>query len=372
MASKAALQISIEGDSSDAVASFDAVTSSARGMGDTVDRASKQADDGASRLDGAADAADNMASRSSQAAGGLGDLGGALSQMGGPLGAVGTGMETLAPSIMGVTGAADLMNLAMSSNIVTNTKARAASIKTAVATKAQAVATRTMAIAQRVLNAAMRANPIGILITALLLAAAGVLLLWKRSETFRTVVRAVMSAAKTAVTGLINTVQSLVGWFRDKLGPVISRIREVASNVASGAVGSFKRIIEVVGNVIGKVGDAAAKVRDGFGATVTATKTTVVDAFNAMISPIKTMIEWVKDLIDWISKIKIPNVPGFGRAAVPAGGSFAADPGYGAGTQVTIELPLLSALDDRAIGQLLAALTEYYRRRGQAVQIVSA
>lgn len=318
MPSKAALQISIEGDASDAVQAFDSVTSSARGMGDTVERASKQADDSASRLDSTADAADNVASRSSQAAGGLGDLGGALAGMGGPLGAVGTGMETLAPSIMGVTGAADLLNLATSSTIVQTTRARIAAVGHRAATIGQAVATRAAAVAQRLLNLAMRANPVGLLITGILLAVAAVTLLYRRSETFRKIVQVVFGLAKAYVTTYIAVISALVGWFADRLGPAVSKIAGVARTAASGAVDAFQRVVSKVGDIVTKVGDLIGKVRDTLGPAVSATKTVVVNAFDAMLTPVKTLVTWVKDLIDWISKIDIPNIPGFGRL-VPGG-----------------------------------------------------
>lgn len=58
-------------------------------------------------------------------------------------------------------------------------------IRQTAATVIQSAATKTVAAAQKVLNVVMRANPIGLVITAALLLAAGFMLLYRKSDTFR-------------------------------------------------------------------------------------------------------------------------------------------------------------------------------------------
>src|SRR5699024_6785366 len=75
-------------------------------------------------------------------------------------------------------------------------------IQTAVVTAAQrarAAATYVVAGAQRALNLAMRMNPIGMIITALVALGAGLVLLYNKSETFRNIVQSVWQAIQTAV-----------------------------------------------------------------------------------------------------------------------------------------------------------------------------
>ncbi len=67
---------------------------------------------------------------------------------------------------------------------------------------AGAVATRAMAAGQWLLNAAMRANPIGIIITLLVALGAGLVIAYKKSATFRSVVQGAMRGAMTAVRAL--------------------------------------------------------------------------------------------------------------------------------------------------------------------------
>lgn len=342
MAGKPAeLSVRITGDADDAVSAFDRVTGGARDMGDTVDRASKQVDDGASRMDRAADSADNMASRSSQAAGGLGDLGGALGALPGPLGAMGRGMEAAAPAIMGVTGASDLMNLAMTSSIVTTTRARLAAARHAVATRAQAVATRVMTVAQRALNLAMRANPVGLIITGVLLLAGLFIVLYRRSETFRGIIQSAGAVGRAAFDRVKGAVSTVIDW---------------------------------VGRAVGRVQDFIGKLRDGLGGAASAVKGVVVDAFNAMMKPINAIIDAVQDLIGWIKKIDIPDLPDltpWNRSVAGRGPTVLAG-SSGGGDTVEIHLPLLSALDDRAIDQLVRAISDFYRRRGLRIELVPA
>ena len=61
-------------------------------------------------------------------------------------------------------------------------------------------------IAQKLLNIAQKANPIGLIITAVALLAAGIVKLWKSSETFRNIVISVGKAGLTAFASIIPMV----------------------------------------------------------------------------------------------------------------------------------------------------------------------
>lgn len=296
------LAIRMTADASDAAAAFDEVGAAAIDMSNDVERASDQADAATRSL---ADGVDGLGSSSSQAAGGLGDLGGALSLMPGPLGAVGSGMESLSPAIMGVTGASDLAKLAMESSIVTNTKARVSAVAHAVATRAQAAASKVAAAGQWALNAAMSANPIGIVIAAVLILVGLFVLAYKRSETFRAVVDTAMSAARTAIGWVVDKVQALVDKVADKAAPIFETLSSAA---------------ETAGEL------AAAGI-------------------DLMLTPINAVVDAVQTLVDWLGKIDVPDlsdIPFVGRGssgsvlsrAVP-GGSVSADGGV---TLVALEV----------------------------------
>lgn len=69
---------------------------------------------------------------------------------------------------------------------------------------ASIASTNGLAASMLVLNAAMRANPIGVIITGLTLLAAGFVIAWKNSETFRKVIVEVAKAALTAIGFMIR------------------------------------------------------------------------------------------------------------------------------------------------------------------------
>lgn len=263
------VELVVEGsfDAAELAAGFDDIGDAAGRMADDVDQASRTADGAADRMSTIGDAADGMGSSASQAAGGLGDLGGALSAMPGPLGAVGTGMETFAPLVMGVTGATDLMTLAMNSNIVTTVRQTAANAANAVKTTVMGAASKAAAVGQWALNAALNANPIGLVVIAVAALVGGLILAYRHSETFRQIVDKAMSVAHDAVDKVVDVVQA-----------VVDKVKGPASDVwedMSKAIGVAKDLI--------------------------------VGYFNLMITPIQTVVDLVKSVIDWLGKIKIPS-----------------------------------------------------------------
>lgn len=299
-------------------------------MATDVDDATRKADSASSRMDSVADSADNMASRSSQAAGGMGDLGGALALMPGPLGAVGAGMEAVSPAIMGVTGAADLMNLAMSSSIVVQTKAKAAAIAHAVASRTVAAATRVWAAAQWVLNRAFLGNPILLALTAI---AVVFVVLYKRSERFRSVVRAVMEAARKAIGWVLDQVERLVKWFRDDAPAAAARMRDrvvaVAVAIREKLGDAWSKVQEKVRAVVDWIREKVLGIRERVELVAGKVKGFLVDAFDAALKPVNAILDAVKRIVDWVGKIDFPDlpsfdIPGVGRRAVTGGGGTTA------------------------------------------------
>ena len=71
-----------------------------------------------------------------------------------------------------------------------------------------------LAVAQRVLNAAMRANPIGLIITAITLLVGGLVLAYNKFEGFRNLVDMVWAGIKVAATAVAD-------WFMTYVWPTI-------------------------------------------------------------------------------------------------------------------------------------------------------
>lgn len=119
---------------------------------------------------------------------------------------------------------------------------KAAMVVTAVTTEVLAVAqvllkgqqlasiasTNGLAASMLALNAAMRANPVGLIVTGIMLAVGAMVLLWKHSETFR---KAVITVAKVA----LNAFASIV--------PMVGQVYEVIMKVVTGPLRALLSVL---------------------------------------------------------------------------------------------------------------------------------
>lgn len=88
-----------------------------------------------------------------------------------------------------------------------------------------------MTMAQLGLNFALAANPVGIVVIALAALAAGLFILWKRSDTFREKVTAVWEVLKQAPSGIWDAVKSglvsTLNWIIDRVNSFIGVINKI-------------------------------------------------------------------------------------------------------------------------------------------------
>lgn len=317
------LAIKMTADASDAVNAAEDAGRAYADMATEVDQAASKADAAGAQMGSVADSADELGSSTAQAAGGLGDLGGALSAVPGPLGGVGAGMEALAPLVMGVTGATDLLNVALNSKIVTTVKDKAATAAHAVTTTASTVATKAAAAGQWLLNAALSANPIGLVVVAVAALVAGLILAYNKSETFRNIVDKAMGAVKTSVGAVVDLIEAIASG--------VQKAIDKAPNMA----GPFQTAGQLIGGYI-----------------------------DLMLTPLNAVIDGIQWIIDNVGRIHLPNNP-FDRVAGRSGAPFSkvpADTATGAAGSVTLVNIDLQTLDLRgtALRDLIAAL----RREG--------
>lgn len=184
--------------------------------------------------------------------------------------------KTLALSITQMTGS----NIAAATSEGTNTAAknggvlasmrsRVATIAKAVAEKSSAAASKALAAAQWLVNAAMRANPIGLVITALVALGVGLVVLWKKSQTFRDIVTTalgwVVKGFKAFANGGISVTSAVIkawGWMVDKIlagiGTILHGVAKMDALIPGDMQGmsdSFDRFRSGVANSInGAVG----------------------------------------------------------------------------------------------------------------------
>jgi len=217
MANKNQVTLTFAGDETQLSKAFDNVGDASKRMGDSVGSASKSVGESAAGFDRAGEAADSVDTKAMgfrDTMTGVQDTGKGLSQiMKGDLFngflTLGMGVGDLASGMYNlVIPALTSMTKASLGTAVQTVRTTATTVGQRVAMVAGTAATYAMAVGQRVLNAAMKANPIGLVITALTLLVGGLIYAYRKSETFRNIVNGAFGAVK-------KVGQSVFGWFRD-------------------------------------------------------------------------------------------------------------------------------------------------------------
>lgn len=176
------------------------------------------------------------------------------------------------------TAATELNTAAQNQGIFAQIRARAANVASRVAMLASAAASRTMAAAQWLLNAAMNANPISLIVIALVALGAAFVVAWQKSETFRNIVTGAWNGIKDAALGVWN-------WMRDSLWPGIQGVWDA---LASG---------------FSAVKDSIVRTWNGITAKFTEAWNWVSGVFKSWWNGIVTVISWPVDSAKgWIVK----------------------------------------------------------------------
>lgn len=135
-------------------------------------------------------------------------------------------------------------------NVGTATRARStvATIASTVAQKTAAVASKAWAAAQWLLNVALTANPIGLIIVAIVALVAVFVIAWKKSETFRNIVIGVWNALKTAGIAVFRFLKNVFLNFTP-VGQIIKNWSKIRAS-ASAVFGWLKSFISGVGRTV--------------------------------------------------------------------------------------------------------------------------
>lgn len=259
-------------------------------MADAARAADRSADKIESSFDGAAggftkvtEHADSTAANLSILAGAVGDVSSGVTEFGGKLGisqgaldqfsAVTDGLST---AMMFGAGIADITAVA--------TDLYAAS------TKVAAVGSKVMAAGQWALNAAMSANPIGLVVIAVAALVGGFVLAYKKSETFRNVVNKAFNAVKSVVMPTIN-------WIR-------TAVPEGFERVVSAVTGLPGRITAFGGKFLNAGKTLMGKIFEGFKKVGSIGVDIGRNLFNGVVGGINTAIDKVNDFLP--DKISLP------------------------------------------------------------------
>lgn len=162
------------------------------------------------------------------------------------------------------------------------------------------VATRLAAMAQWLMNAAMAANPIGILIVAIGALVGAVVALWYKCEGFRNFFIGLWD-------GLKNTVAGVCDWFVSAFDTAVNGIRAVFTPIGEFFDGLWNGIVEVfsgVGNWFTNAFRGAYNgIKSVFGGIADWFKRIFDGVSNTVKAPINFIIRGLNTLIDGVNKI---------------------------------------------------------------------
>ena len=183
------------------------------------------------------------------------------------------------------------------------------------------VVQKAVTAAQWLMNAAMNANPIGLVIAAIAALVAAFIVLWKRSEKFREFwinlwekIKSAAKSAKEKISGWIENIKSKLQEFKDKATQIKDSIINAWNNIKSKTqelknkvVGFFENIKSGISEKITtakeKVSNAVDKIKSFL--SFSGLKKKVSDLFNDIKEKITSPITKAKDLVDKaVSKIK--------------------------------------------------------------------
>jgi len=190
-----------------------------------------------------------------------------------------------------------------------------------IATKVAAAASKAFAAAQWLLNAALDANPIGAIIIALIALGAGLVIAYKKSQTFRDIVHAAMGVVSDAIhamgrafSAVKDIAISVFDWVKDHWKLALFAFGPLGAGIYA-LVTNFQKVREAAGNVFDAVKRIVGGAIDALVAAFNRIKTVGVAVFNAIMDPIhavehaiNAVIGAVRDLISWIGKIHIPHI----------------------------------------------------------------
>jgi hypothetical protein len=296
-------------------------------------------------------------------------------------------------AVAGATTAIAVNTGAQNAGILARGRALAGLIAQKVAQAAAAVATGAMTAAQWLLNAALTANPIGIVVAAIVALIAIVVLAYQKNETFRKIVDAVWKAIKIAI-------KATVDWIVNTAWPFIKKIIDFMVAYYRFLWNAIKIVWNGIRDTIKTVVD---KVATYFNTIKTLITVTIPNAFKTGVAaigkfwkgleelarkPIVFVVGIVNKLIGGYNKIAsvfkaptAPLIPGFaGGGRIPGPESaednmLAAGPGGNLmkvatgefivnARQTSKNLPLLHAInsaDGFADGGLVGGILDFFK-----------
>ncbi len=183
-----------------------------------------------------------------------GSVGGGFSALGSAAGKVGSAVKTAGSAFASGVSAVASFGASASSAAVSTVRQTAAFVAQKTAALAAAVAQKTMTAAQWLLNAAMTANPIGLIVAGIVALVAAVVIAYKNFEPFREVVDALGRALVTGLGAAVGFVTDhwkiLISLLLGPLGIAIALVVTHFDTIRDAITGTAVWVGEQVGNIL--------------------------------------------------------------------------------------------------------------------------
>ena len=264
------LRFIVDGDSSGAEGALKRTGSAADDVDDKFRRASDGMGSGFDKAGEAADGAEGKAQGFADTLTGATDVMSGFGELAkgntfDGLLTLGTGFADLAGGMASfVIPTLSAMTTGMLTNAAATVRSTASNVANRVSSIAAAAASKAWAAGQWLLNAALSANPIGLVILAIVALVAAIVIAYKRSETFRNIVQAAMRGVQIAFGWVLAKVQQLVGWIRGNwprllailTGPIGLAVRFILSrwdSIRTGVVSKTQALLGYVRGIPGRI-----------------------------------------------------------------------------------------------------------------------
>lgn len=201
-------------------------------------------------------------------------------------------------------------------------------------------------------------GPIGLVIIAIMAVVAVIVILWNKSETFRSIVLGIWGAIKGAIITAGNAIEG--AW----------------NGMIDGIIGAFRNARDLISGIIGAIREGFNNMVGAVRGMVAGLGSILAGPFNVMKSAIDAVIGAVQSLINWLSNIHVPNIslpdvnPFSASAAVPSVATFAAPSGPsaraatgGTSTGGGIHITITGAIDPEATARQVRRILAGHERR---------
>ena len=168
-------------------------------------------------------------------------------------------MPAIAIALGAVTAALGVMGAAVLAVKIKEAALTVATVAQTVATNAQAAASKAAAAGQWLLNAAMSANPIGLVVIAITALVAAFVVLWKKSEAFRNFWKGLWDGIKKYAKVAIDAISKLFSACWDGIKKIFGAYVGFYKGVFNGIVKIFKGIPDALGKLFNNAWDLIKK-----------------------------------------------------------------------------------------------------------------